>query len=140
MSDFINKVNELKKYATEISQALNKFEELNLTIETINELNKKTTELKNNYEQLALLSYYYSLFVNNQTNTTDPYYEKLFKDLATKYQGLNSEGYILFHEFLSKFDTMKNSLKDFAPGFINQTIYLLLDRLNNTNLTKKEFK
>ena len=91
--------------------------------------------LKNNYEQLALLSYYYSLFVNNQTNTTNPYYEKLFKDLATKYQGLNSDGYILYHEFLSKLDTMKNSLKDFAPGLINQTIYLLLDRLNNTNLT-----
>ena len=29
MSDFINKVNELKKYAAEISQALNRFEELN---------------------------------------------------------------------------------------------------------------
>ena len=95
----------------------------------------------NKYERLALLSYYYSLIVNNQTNTTDPFLlilEKLFKDLATKIQGyqrLNSEGYILYHEFLSKFDTMKNSLKDFAPGLINQTIYLLLDRLNNTNLT-----
>ena len=55
MSDFINKVNELKKYATEISQALNKFEELNLTIETINELNKKTVELKNNYEQIVTI-------------------------------------------------------------------------------------
>ena len=55
MSDFINKVNELKKYATEISQALNRFEELNLTIETINELNKKTIELKNNYEQIVAI-------------------------------------------------------------------------------------
>lgn len=52
MSDFINKVNELKKYATEISQALNNLEETDLTIETINELNKKTIELKSNYEQI----------------------------------------------------------------------------------------
>jgi len=52
MSDFINKVNELKKYATEISQALNNLEETDLTIETINELNKKTIELKTNYEQI----------------------------------------------------------------------------------------
>ena len=95
----------------------------------------------NKYEKLALLSYYYSLIVNNQTNTTDPFLlilEKLIKDLDTKIQGyqrLNSDGYILYHEFLSSFDKMKNSLKDFAPGLINQTIYLLLDRLNNTNLT-----
>ena len=55
MSDFINKVNELKKYAIEISQALNKLEEMNLTIEIINDLNKKTLELKNNYEQIVAI-------------------------------------------------------------------------------------
>ena len=56
MSEFINKINELKKYTVEITQALNKFEDLNLTIEVIDELNVKTQNLKSMPRTIRLKS------------------------------------------------------------------------------------